>query len=190
MAVNTTNFSTPNQAITGTLKRTVSDKIRKLFPGTAIMALVQSGMIGGGDSEVVRKTGVISKRRVDTPKYEVFNYNPLAITFTVGTASDGSDVIINGNMRDRLPNTSNLLFRGVESNKLIPLVSDIELSAGSACTSAFPKPSHVLKAMGLDEKECGCSIRFSLGRFTSEDQIYITIKKITAAINSIRSTSI
>jgi cysteine desulfurase len=97
------------------------------------------------------------------------------------------EVTVNGNMKDRLPNTTNLLIRGVNNNKLMVACPHTEFSAGSACTSVHPKPSHVLDAMKLSDEECKSSVRFSLGRFTTEEEILHTIEKISSAISSIRN---
>ena len=83
---------------------------------------------------------------------------------------------INGDMRDRLPNTSNLHFPGMKAERLITMLSQLAFSTGSACTSALPEPSHVLTAMGMENsavKEC---IRLSIGRFTTPEEIESTIE--------------
>lgn len=78
---------------------------------------------------------------------------------------------INGSIKSRLPNTTNLCFRNWSSAEFIKLFPQLAVAAGSACTSAENKPSHVLRAMGLSDKESQSSIRFSLGRFTKEEEI-------------------
>jgi cysteine desulfurase len=78
---------------------------------------------------------------------------------------------INGDMRNRLPNTSNLHLPGIKAERLITMLPRLAFSTGSACTSALPEPSHVLTAMGMDvntAKEC---IRLSIGRFTTQEEI-------------------
>ena len=80
----TSAVTTPAVSATGTLQRTVDDKIRHLFPGNPILLLVAGGSLAKGTDFKAEK-GLISKRRVNTPKYEVFNYTPLAIEFTVAT---------------------------------------------------------------------------------------------------------
>lgn len=83
---------------------------------------------------------------------------------------------INGDMRDRLPNTSNLHFPGMKAERLITMLPQLAFSTGSACTSALPAPSHVLTAMGMESsavKEC---IRLSIGRFTTPKEIEETFE--------------
>src|SRR5439155_22897380 len=78
------------------------------------------------------------------------------------------DVSINGDIEHRLPNTSNLCFHGVDARTLIRDLDDVAVSTRSACSSGNQGPSHVLKAMGLSDDDAYSSIRFSLGRFTTE----------------------
>lgn len=91
---------------------------------------------------------------------------------------------INGSVKDRLPNTSNLLFPGRRAESLIKELGNIAIATGSACTSALPKPSHVLQAMGLSEEDAYCSLRFSLGRYTTEEEIRLVLKVFNAILNN------
>jgi cysteine desulfurase len=85
---------------------------------------------------------------------------------------------INGSVRNRLPNTTNIRFRSIRAERLITSLPGIACSTGSACTSALPAPSHVLRSMGLDEEDCMSSLRFSLGASTTEAEIRTTIGRI------------
>ncbi len=89
---------------------------------------------------------------------------------------------INGSTRTRLPNTANLCFKNVSSAEFIKLFPQLAVATGSACTSAENKPSHVLRAMGLTDKESQSSIRFSIGRFTKEEEIEFTINLIKSRL--------
>jgi cysteine desulfurase len=82
---------------------------------------------------------------------------------------------INGNIKHRLPNTTNLNFPNRKADELMKALPKIAMATGSACSSALPEPSHVLTAMGLNQKEAYSSIRFSLGRFTTGEEIETTI---------------
>lgn len=89
------------------------------------------------------------------------------------------DVCINGNIQHRLPNASNLSFKNINSSELMAKLSKkIAVSSGSACTSASQSPSHVLKAMGLSDEMALSSLRFSLGRFTTDEEIDFTINQL------------
>lgn len=93
------------------------------------------------------------------------------------------NVFINGNIKDRLCNTTNLMFKDLKSEEMIKDIRPVAVAAGSACTSAMQQPSHVLKAMGLNDDESYASVRFSLGRFTTEEEINYTIEKVKSILN-------
>ena len=90
---------------------------------------------------------------------------------------------VNGHAAQRLPNVANLRFRGVEGQSMMMALSRfMAVSSGSACTSVTQEPSFVLKAMGLTDEEARGSVRFSLGRFTTEDEIDFAIDKAREVI--------
>jgi cysteine desulfurase len=92
---------------------------------------------------------------------------------------DIEGVRINGSTRYRLYNTANICFSGIKADSLISKLNyKLCVAAGSACTSALAQPSHVLKAMGLSEADCYSSIRFSLGKYNTEQEIETTISLI------------
>ena len=106
------------------------------------------------------------------------------------------DTSINGSISERLYNVSNILFKGVDSDAMIMGLSNpetesplIAISNGSACTSASVEPSHVLSAMGLNEVDAFSSIRFSLGKFNSKDEIDTVINNVKSVVNSLRKMS-
>jgi cysteine desulfurase len=84
---------------------------------------------------------------------------------------------VNGCTKNRLYNVTNICFPDTDANVLIGRLENIAVSNGSACTSAIMQPSHVLKAMGLSDEDCFGSIRFSLGRFNTEEEIHFVIRK-------------
>lgn len=97
---------------------------------------------------------------------------------------------VNGNIHSRTPYISNISFKYVEGEGLMMgFNKDIAVSSGSACTSASLEPSYVLKALGLDDELAHSSIRFSLGRFTTEAQIDFVIEAVTKAVNRMRDMS-
>jgi cysteine desulfurase len=89
---------------------------------------------------------------------------------------------INGYMKHRLPNTTNVLIPGIKAEQLIKLVDKVAFSTGSACTSALPEPSHVLKAMGLTDDEVYSSMRFSVGLENTQEEVLDAVKIIIDAI--------
>ena len=96
------------------------------------------------------------------------------------------DIWINGDKESRLYNTSNIGFRGVDARTLIRDMHDIAVSTNSACSSGDARPSHVLKAIGLTDDEAYSCIRFSLGRFTTEQEIDYAIGKVIASVTKLR----
>lgn len=101
------------------------------------------------------------------------------------------DVMVNGDTSDRLPQVSNLSFGQVEGKSLLlGFTKNIAVAAGSACTSASLAPSYVLKAMGLSDERAYASIRFSLGRFTTEEDIDYTIQAVAETVNNLRSLNL
>lgn len=97
-------------------------------------------------------------------------------------------VLVNGNIEHRLPNTSNMSFKNADSAGLmVSLSKNIALSSGSACTSATHSPSFVLKALGLSDEMALSSLRFGLGRFTTEEEIGYTIDQVRNSVEQLRS---
>lgn len=95
--------------------------------------------------------------------------------------------LVNGSIPDRLPHVSNFSFNNIKAERLISLLnSKIAFSVGSACTSASQQPSHVLEAMGLDEKRIAGSVRLSLGRFTTDEEIEMAVSEMKKAIFSLQ----
>lgn len=95
-------------------------------------------------------------------------------------------IFINGEKDNRLPNITSLCFRGADTNALhAALAKKIAFSTGSACTSAEPLPSHVLKAMGLCDEDAKNSVRLSIGRFTTEEDITFASNEILRIANDL-----
>ena len=100
------------------------------------------------------------------------------------------EVTINGNVNSRMPQITNMSFKHVEGEGLMMTFNqNIALSSGSACTSASLEPSYVLVAMGLGDDLAHSSLRFSLGRFTSEEDVDFTIEAIKKGVNHMRDLS-
>lgn len=96
-------------------------------------------------------------------------------------------ITVNGNTSDRLPHVSNISFGNVDGNALmIALNKTIAVSSGSACTSASPEPSHVLKALGLGDEHAHSSVRFSLGKKTTDEEIDYAIELVTKTVKNLR----
>lgn len=99
-------------------------------------------------------------------------------------------VFVNGSRAHRLPQMTNLSFGGINGEVLLAALNkDLALSSGSACTSASPEPSYVLKALGVEDDLAHSALRFGLGRFTTEEEIDFAIHRISAAIGRLREHS-
>ena len=102
---------------------------------------------------------------------------------------DIEQVFLNGNREHRVPQITNISFNYVEGESLIMALKDIAVSSGSACTSASLEPSYVLRALGMSDELAHSSIRFSIGRYTTGQQIDHTIKIVHQAIEKLRAMS-
>lgn len=96
-------------------------------------------------------------------------------------------VRLNGHPVERLPGNLNMSFAGVHGEALLMGLRNIAVSSGSACTSAEPEPSYVLKALGLSDELAHASLRFGLGRFTTEDEIDFAIEEVVRVAKHLRS---
>jgi cysteine desulfurase len=96
---------------------------------------------------------------------------------------------INGNTDHRMPHVANISFKYIEGEGMMMAIKDLAVSSGSACTSASLEPSYVLKNMGLSDDLAHSSIRFSLGRFTTEEEIDFAIETVINAVNKLRDLS-
>jgi len=106
-----------------------------------------------------------------------------------GVMDQLDEIYINGNHDERLSNTINFSFKYVESESLFLKMENIAVSSGSACTSASLESSYVLRAMGVTDTLINGSLRFSLGRFTTEEEIDYTIPIIIGAVTMLREIS-
>jgi cysteine desulfurase len=106
-----------------------------------------------------------------------------------GLISNLGDVSVNGSFENRLPANLNLCFKYVRSDSFLAGLRDIAVSTGSACSSAEPKPSRVLKAIGLSDELAYSSIRFGIGRFNTNEEIEYIISRIVETVNNIRTNS-
>lgn len=166
-----------------------------LFMSSKIRKLISPEMHGGGQQRNLRSgtlnvTGIIGLGKASEIALTDMQDDALRISAlrnrleTELLKIKGS--FINGTIELRLPNTANICFPGVNSEKLIIGLQNIAVSSGSACSAVTTEPSHVLKAMGLSDADALASIRFSLGRFTTADEIDTTIEKVRQLVVRIR----
>lgn len=137
---------------------------RKLRSGT----LNVPGIIGLGKASEITVLEIDNNKKRITQLRDLLENSLLKI--------EGS--FVNGNTQNRICNTTNICFPGVNSEKLILALQNISVSNGSSCSSVTTQPSHVLKALGLSDEHALSSIRFSLGRFTTAEEIAETIERV------------
>jgi cysteine desulfurase len=101
--------------------------------------------------------------------------------------ADVPDTWVNGDRQQRLCNTTNIGFKAVDARTLIRDMHDIAVSTRSACSSGNGGPSHVLKAIGLSDEDAYSCIRFSVGRFTTDEEIDYAISKVVTSVHKLRS---
>lgn len=99
------------------------------------------------------------------------------------------EVYLNGDEHQRLPGILNVSFNFVEGESLMMALKDLAVSSGSACTSASLEPSYVLRALGMSDEMAHSSIRFSIGRFTTEEEVRFVIEHVREAVEKLRELS-
>jgi len=99
------------------------------------------------------------------------------------------EIYINGSMEHRLPHNLNISFAYVEGESLLMGINDVAVSSGSACTSASLEPSYVLKALGAGDDLAHSSIRFGLGRWTTDEEVDYVVGKLTKVVTRLREMS-
>jgi cysteine desulfurase len=100
-----------------------------------------------------------------------------------------SETTLNGHPTERLPDNLNLSFAYVQGEALLMALRDVAVSSGSACTSADPEPSYVLKAVGLEDELARASIRFGLGRFTTGEEVDYVAREVARQVERLRELS-
>lgn len=103
--------------------------------------------------------------------------------------ADIEHTFINGNSENRVSGIVNIGFACVESESLMMSLKDVAISSGSACTSSRVEPSHVLRSLGLPEDLASCSVRFSLGRFTTEEEVDFAVSCVRNSVGALRQLS-
>ena len=149
------------------------------------------GHEGGKRSGTLNVSGIVSMGKAA----EICQLQMKADTQRIGAFRDElekallqiSDTVVNGNTVHRLYNTTNIQFKGCDSDALIMGLQDIAVSNGSACTSASIDPSHVLMALGMTEIEAFSCIRFSFGRFNKMEEIPVVVEAVLRVVEGLRA---
>jgi cysteine desulfurase len=159
--------------------------------------ILKSNILGGGQERNIRSgtenvPGAIGLAKALeiaqlSRKDEVIRLSELQSLFIKNITKSLPETIINGSLKNRLPNNIHLSFPGIDNERLLSILDDRKLycAAGSACSASSNEPSHVLKAMGIDDDLARSSIRISLGRQTTKAEIEKAIKIIVGSIKEI-----
>ena len=149
--------------------------------GTAALAADDDAVRAGGDD--AERTGGDDAERAGSDDA----VRALRDRLETGVRSRVDGVAVNGHRAERLANTTNLSFAGVDGARLMKRMPELAVSSSSACTSAALQPSYVLGAMGCDDARIRGSVRFSLGRFNTADEIETAIDAVADAVAELRS---
>ncbi len=159
---------------------------------------LEAQMHGGGHERGMRSgtlathqiVGMGEAFRIANEEMEEENRRILALRNRLWDGlKDMEEVYINGDMEQRIPGNINISFNFVEGESLLMALKDLAISSGSACTSASLEPSYVLRALGRNDELAHSSIRFSIGRFTTAEDIDYTIEHVRTAVNKLRELS-
>lgn len=138
------------------------------------------GIVGFGEA-----ARIAWEYRID----EVARIAGLREQFRARVLAEIPHVIVNGSLEHRLPGTINMSFAYIEGESLLMGLKDIAVSSGSACTSASLEPSYVLRAMGLDDELAHSSLRITIGRFTTREELDYVVDKLRDQVERLRSMS-
>jgi len=135
------------------------------------------GIVGLG------KAAELSEKRMKSDTIKITKLRDLLL---MELKNNINGISVNGDMTHRLPNNLNVSFDGVDGDSLLISFDDIAISNGSACSSNKKEPSYVLKALGVDDKLANASIRFGLGRSTTQDEIMYVVKRFKKVVSDLR----
>ncbi|KER10515.1 MAG: cysteine desulfurase [[Candidatus Thermochlorobacteriaceae] bacterium GBChlB] len=159
-----------------------------------------AGIIDGGGQERGMRSGTLNvpgivglgkalEIAMDEMPTEMKRLTYLRDKLKDGVMSQLEDCYVNGSLESRLPGNINISYAYVEGEGLLMGLKGLAVSSGSACTSASLEPSHVLKALGVGDELAHSSIRYGLGRFTTEEDVDYAIKITVEAVNRLRDMS-
>jgi cysteine desulfurase len=136
-----------------------------------------AGIVGlGAAAEIAASEGPAAARRVRALRDQLHH----------DLEESAAPVILNGHPGNRLPGTLNLSFPGADADAVMAGAPTVAVATGSACSTGHPGPSHVLAAMGVDDEQAACSLRFGLSRFTTGEEVRLAASLIAASVARVR----
>ncbi len=168
------------------VRRRPRARIEPLFSGGGQERTLRSGTVPTALAVGIGAACKIAQEEMDREATRLLSLSRLLLERLDKTTAD---IVVNGDMESRLPGNLSLSIAGISALDLINRVPDLALSTGSACTSTEVEPSHVLRAIGLDERAADSAIRLGLGRFTTRQDIEFTAQYLADAIVKCRSES-
>ncbi len=165
--------------------------VRRRKPGIEIEAMMHGGRHEQGlRSGTLNVPGIVGfGRAAEICAAELETEAPRLASLRdrlLGRLRELGGVTVNGSLERRLPHNLNVAFAGVEPEALLMSLGDLAISTGSACASASAAPSHVLTALGLGDDLARASLRFGLGRFTTEEEIDFAADRVANAVRQLR----
>lgn len=161
-------------------------RLEALFSGGGQERGMRSGTL---PTPLVVGFGVAAKIAQEEMQSEAERIRFLSDKFLKAVMDDVPDVFMNGDRETRWPGCINLSFAYIEGESMIMAIKNLAVSSGSACTSASLEPSYVLRALGVNEELAHTSIRFGIGRFTTEAEIDEAIRIVSGSIEKLRAMS-
>ena len=161
-------------------------RLESLFSGGGQERGMRSGTL---PTPLVVGLGVAAKIAGAEMQEENARMKYLSSKFLKAVMDDVPDVYLNGDREHRIPSCINLSFAYIEGESMIMAIKNLAVSSGSACTSSSLEPSYVLRSIGVGEELAHTSIRFGIGRFTTEAEIDEAIRIVTGSIDKLRAMS-
>jgi cysteine desulfurase len=161
-------------------------RLEALFSGGGQERGMRSGTL---PTPLVVGFGEAARIAKDEMQDEAARIRYLSEKFLKAVMDDVPDVFMNGDREQRWPGCINLSFAYIEGESMIMAIKNLAVSSGSACTSASLEPSYVLRSIGVGEELAHTSIRFGIGRFTTEAEVDEAIKVVTGSIDKLRAMS-
>lgn len=168
------------------ISRKIKDKIVPLLHGGGQEDGLRSGTLNVSGIVGLAKATEISIEQMQSEQKRILSLRNLLLKLIQEKVSD---VVVNGDLQNRIAGNLNLCFKNVSGDVLLNRLEEVVVSRGSACNSSKNQGSHVLKAIGLSDELADSAIRISIGRFTSEEEIIQAAEKINFTVNDIRKIS-